>query len=586
MVVDQHTLPSTVNLRSLAFPDANNRPARTTLRLSPSPRRPKRCTDLRRLSDIYEFDEPVSTGSQVTSPPLTVQTEPLIHSTYDTPLCAERDVSVHQCTSEPNLPTSSFNLRRLSRPLKRHPQSRAVPQSRGDVDPSPCRHSVPVRMECADCPPGRVKNKDLVLAQGPLLMPEDSQSSASTCATPSGASSASSSSLTLLPMAPSMSLSNNTSAINITIVSRCSGVHSPSGCAELDEVLSDGETDRHHYGEHGKEMQKHRASLCNDDGMPSLMRRGPLRKVGKTNSTITMLDEVSILKLPRVNLRSRSTPSKCSRSSYCSSLSNGSNSGNPGRASDGEQFPPMPVVSLRELEENAKGQVPTFQIHVTLRGASKVGKTALWNRMKCSDVEDEHFVSVGNNFTVQDVRLCHNTIIRTRFGDTAGHVMFAAKNNRLMLQDAVVIVYGISDHSSFMRATEILDECKGNAREDTVFLICGNKLDRAPTRRAVRVEEGRALANSVGGLFAEVSARTNENVTETFLALIERTLCESKREKVRAAKWCPNEEGECESSERLGLASNSVARSHAKSPTLVKLLRLFGGRRSSSRKLL
>ncbi len=51
------------------------------------------------------------------------------------------------------------------------------------------------------------------------------------------------------------------------------------------------------------------------------------------------------------------------------------------------------------------------------------------------------------------------------------------------------------------------------------MILVGNKKD-LEAERAVKEEEGRALADKWGCLFIETSAKTNTNVTETFINLV------------------------------------------------------------------
>lgn len=58
-----------------------------------------------------------------------------------------------------------------------------------------------------------------------------------------------------------------------------------------------------------------------------------------------------------------------------------------------------------------------------------------------------------------------------------------------------------------------------NASPGIVIALVGNKLDLADSDRKVTFEEGEAYATEANLLFTETSARTGDNVTETFVGI-------------------------------------------------------------------
>lgn len=64
---------------------------------------------------------------------------------------------------------------------------------------------------------------------------------------------------------------------------------------------------------------------------------------------------------------------------------------------------------------------------------------------------------------------------------------------------------------------------------DVVIALCGNKCDQYD-KRQVRTEDAREYATKEGLLFIETSAKTSENVQNTFLT-IAKTLLSKKPEK-------------------------------------------------------
>jgi GTPase SAR1 family protein len=67
-----------------------------------------------------------------------------------------------------------------------------------------------------------------------------------------------------------------------------------------------------------------------------------------------------------------------------------------------------------------------------------------------------------------------------------------------------------------------IEGIREHASPYVVIVIVGNKLDlRKNSEQAVTANEGKKLAASLGVLFAETSALTNENVENTFSIMLE-----------------------------------------------------------------
>ncbi len=75
-----------------------------------------------------------------------------------------------------------------------------------------------------------------------------------------------------------------------------------------------------------------------------------------------------------------------------------------------------------------------------------------------------------------------------------------------------------------------IEGIREHASPNVVIVVVGNKLDlRKNSELAVSSIDGKKLANSLGVLFAETSAITNENVENTFMLMLE-GICPSIQE--------------------------------------------------------
>lgn len=77
-------------------------------------------------------------------------------------------------------------------------------------------------------------------------------------------------------------------------------------------------------------------------------------------------------------------------------------------------------------------------------------------------------------------------------------------------------MYDITRRDTFNHISTWLDEVKQNGNSDMVIILIGNKSD-LDSKRQVSKEEGERFAKENGLIFMETSAKTAENVEESFL---------------------------------------------------------------------
>ena len=106
--------------------------------------------------------------------------------------------------------------------------------------------------------------------------------------------------------------------------------------------------------------------------------------------------------------------------------------------------------------------------------------------------------------------------------DTNGQEKFNAINKSYYKNaDAILLVYDISKRLSFNKIKDYYcNEIKEFCGDNIPIILLGNKTDLVDQRQ-VSQEEGAALAVSHNYKFQETSALKNENVVNSFEALIE-----------------------------------------------------------------
>jgi Ras-related protein Rab-2A len=107
--------------------------------------------------------------------------------------------------------------------------------------------------------------------------------------------------------------------------------------------------------------------------------------------------------------------------------------------------------------------------------------------------------------------------VKLQIWDTAGQESFRSITRSYYRGAAgALLVYDITRRDSFQHLSRWLEEAKQHAHPSMIILLIGNKSD-LEHRRVVTYEEGYAFAQANDLLFMETSAKTAQNVEESFL---------------------------------------------------------------------
>ncbi|VDK77042.1 unnamed protein product [Litomosoides sigmodontis] len=127
-----------------------------------------------------------------------------------------------------------------------------------------------------------------------------------------------------------------------------------------------------------------------------------------------------------------------------------------------------------------------------------------------------------------------NAKIKLQIWDTAGQERFLAITTTYYRDaDALLLVYDLTNRQSFINIRDWLARIKENAKETVLVTLVGNKMDLQSGRK-VQYEEGRQLAEAYDIAFIETSAKSGENVKETFQEIARRLVKMQKGEYVRS----------------------------------------------------
>lgn len=155
---------------------------------------------------------------------------------------------------------------------------------------------------------------------------------------------------------------------------------------------------------------------------------------------------------------------------------------------------------------------------VAVLGDGGVGKTALAVQFTLNCFVETYDPTIEDAYRKQlvvDNKMCFVEVI-----DTAGQEEYATLRDQWVREgQGFILVYSIASRSTFDRLEIFRASMRKVKRGDPIFMLVGNKCDKAYEREVSR-EEGAALARQFGCEFIETSAKTAFNVERLFMNLV------------------------------------------------------------------
>ena len=164
-------------------------------------------------------------------------------------------------------------------------------------------------------------------------------------------------------------------------------------------------------------------------------------------------------------------------------------------------------------ELGAAASINNYKIVVI--GDINVGKTSILSRFRYGSFEPSYMPTLGIDFFTKNL-FYEDKTIRLILWDTAGEERFRSLiPSYLKNADCIIIVYDITNKESFHSLNHWLRSAKDNTVYETIFIVCGNKID-LKEKRTITNEEINEYIKKNNLIYVECSARNGEGIKELF----------------------------------------------------------------------
>jgi len=168
-------------------------------------------------------------------------------------------------------------------------------------------------------------------------------------------------------------------------------------------------------------------------------------------------------------------------------------------------------------------------LKILILGDSGVGKTCLMNQYVTQKYSKQYRATIGADFLTKEI-IVDDTHVTLQIWDTSGQERFQSLGASFFRgADACVLVFDITDSKSFENLgtwmNEFLNQATPQKPDKFPFVIVGNKLDLAASRRIVSDTRARAWCAEKNDIpYFETSAKDAINVEQVFQTIARKAI--------------------------------------------------------------
>ena len=168
----------------------------------------------------------------------------------------------------------------------------------------------------------------------------------------------------------------------------------------------------------------------------------------------------------------------------------------------------------------------SFKLKVLLTGAAAVGKTSLVQRFIKNRFAANYKLTVGVDILTKDVEFRPGELATLSIWDIGGQQRFEFIRSTFYKGAAgALLVFDLTRDQTYTETRKWLTEIRQFAGENIPFVLIGNKLDLVEdVGTVIDSNDARNFAENEKSIYIETSAKTGENVDESFTELTRRII--------------------------------------------------------------